>query len=39
MAVVNGCDGLGSLKVNLSSKKNRLAEHQAVLHFQAAYLL
>ena len=28
----------GSLKTNPSSKKNRLAQHQAVLFFQAAFL-
>ena len=35
--VLNVADGLGSLKANPSSKKNRLAEYQAVLFFQAAF--
>ncbi|WP_369587700.1 hypothetical protein [Kingella oralis] len=35
--VLNVADGLGSLKANPSSKKNRLAEYQVVLFFQAAF--
>jgi len=37
--VLNVADGLGSLKANPSSKKNRLAEYQVVLFFQAAFVV